>query len=161
MRQFLCCLFLIVLGTSSLSLAQSECPEGFRYAGTLSDSGSSQAPLDKRVRMKLPRNASLDLSYQQTEVRATNGRSGMNSQMRPQDIPKGILIIPSGKSDNIYEQGWAVSDPKLDALEQDGSGKVTRYGFGIKLSCRVGSTGANPHFGECDVDVAVCYKPMK
>jgi hypothetical protein len=85
----------------------------------------------------------------------------VSSTLRAQDIPKGVLIITYGKSDEIYEQGWAVSDPELRAIEQDKNGKVTRYEFGMKLFCKVGPSGASPHFGECSVNAEVCYKPAK
>ena len=156
-----CCLLSIVLVTSSFGIAQSECPEGFRFAGNLSGSGSASSAFDQIVRTRFPRGATLDTSYQQTEVQATKGGSGVNSRLRPQDIPKGIFISPSGKSDDVYHQRWAVSDPKLEALERDGNGKTTRYGFGMRLFCKVGESGANPHFGACQVDVEVCYKPVK
>jgi hypothetical protein len=150
MRRHVGSLFSILLVASSLALAQSKCPEGFRYVGTLSGNGSTSTPFDERVRIGLPPGARLDTSYQQTEVRASNSRSGIDSKLRPQDIPAGILIIPSGKSDDIYQQGWAVSDPKLES-----------NGFGMRLSCKVGHGGANPYYGECVVDVEVCYRPLK
>jgi len=151
-------LFLVV---STASLAQSNCPEAFRYAGTLSGTGSSASELDRRATLNLPPNATLDESYQQKKVRVTNGKGGARSSLRAQDVPKGILIIPYGTSDEIYEQGWAVSDPELKVIQRDASGKVTRYEFGMKLFCHVGSTGANPHFGDCSVRVEVCYKPLR
>ena len=111
--------------------------------------------------VKLPENATLDESFQQKNVRATNGKSGARSNMTAQDIPKGLLIITSGKEDDIYEPGWAVSNPELKAIEHDESGKVARYEFGMELFCKVGSSGANPHFAECSVNAEVCYKPRK
>jgi len=146
---------------SPLTVAQSNCPEGFRYAGSLSGSGSSMTPFDQRVRLRLPENATLDTSFQQKKVRATNGSSGVSSTLRAHDLPKGILIITHGKSDRIYEQGWAVSDPELKVLEQDSNGKVTHYEFGMHLFCKVGEQGANPQFGECSVTVEVCYKQVR
>jgi hypothetical protein len=85
----------------------------------------------------------------------------MDSKLRPQEIPPGILIIPSGKSDDTYQQGWAVSDPKLEGFERDANGNTTRYMFGMRLSCKVGHSGSNPYYGDCEVNVAVCYKPLK
>ena len=79
---------------SSLSSAQNSCPEGFRYAGTLS--GTSTETFDKTVFLKLPEYATLDESFQQTAVRATNGKKNAKSNLRPQDIPKGIHITPYG-----------------------------------------------------------------
>jgi hypothetical protein len=100
----------------------------------------------------------LDESYQQTKVRATNGKNGVHSSMRPQDVPKGLLLIPYGKNDPMFEPGWAVSDPELKALSRDASGKVTRYQFGMKLFCSVRAP-ANQRAAECSVAVEVCYKP--
>jgi hypothetical protein len=144
----------------SVCRAQSECPEGFKYAGLLSGSGSYGAPFDQNAFIYLPRGAKLDTSYQQTELRATNGRSGVSSKLRAQKIPKGIYVHPYGKSDDTYEQGWAVSDPDLQEVK-NASGNVVRYKFGMHLYCKVGTTGANPQFGECAVEAEVCYKPSK
>jgi hypothetical protein len=80
--------------------------------------------------VKLPENATPDQSFQQKNVRATNGKSGARSNMRAQDIPKGILIIPSGESDPVYEPGWAVSDPELKAIERDGA--ATSRGISLR-----------------------------
>jgi hypothetical protein len=153
-------LLFVVLVFSSWGIAQDNCPEGFRLAGTLSGTGSSWQSLDERQTVKFRQNVTLDESFQQTNVRATNGKNGAQSAMRPQDIPKGVLIIPHGKSDDIYRQGWAVSDPELKGIERGANGEITQYEFGMKLFCKVGSTGANPHFGDCSVDVDVCYKPQ-
>jgi hypothetical protein len=150
----------VFLFSSTVSFAQSNCPEGFRDAGTLSGTGSHTTDLDERVTLMLPENARLDESYQQQNVRATNGKRGVRSSLRAQDVPKGILIIPHGKSDELYNQGWAVSNPELKVLQKDESSKVTRYEFGMKLSCHVAG-GPNPIIGDCSVDVEVCYKPLK
>lgn len=146
---------------SPWAAGQHNCPEGFRYVGTLSGTGSESNPFDKRVAVKFPGNATLDDSFQQKNVRATNGKSGARSNMRPQDIPKGVLVITSGKEDKVYEPGWAVSDPELKGIEQDNTGKVTRYEFGMKLFCTVASHGANPYFAECSVNAEICYKPSR
>ena len=154
----------VVLVLSSFSpwcLGQHNCPEGFRYVGTLSGTGSESNPFDRRMTVKLPENAAPDQSFQQRNVRSTNGKSGARSAMRPEDVPRGILVITSGKEDKVYEPGWAVSDPELKGIERDNSGKVTHYEFGMKLFCRVGSSGANPHFAECSVNAEVCYKPSR
>ena len=109
----------------------------------------------------LPENATLDESYQQQNVRATNGKRGAHSSLRAEDVPKGLLIIPHGESDPFFDQGWAVSDPELKAVQKDEKGKVTRYEFGMKLFCHVRDTaGAESEYGECSVDVDVCYKPL-
>jgi hypothetical protein len=151
---------LVMLCFSSLAFAQNNCPQGFAFAGTLSGSGAASDPFNKRVTLALRQDAAIDESFQQQKVRATNGKSGAKSNMQAQDVPKGILIIPYGESDQVYGQGWAVSEPGLKAIARDGNGKVTRYEFGMKLYCNVGATGANPQFGECTVNVDVCYKPL-
>ena len=108
----------------------------------------------------MPKLATFDTAYQQTDITATNGRAGLSSKLRPQDVPKGMLINPYGKSDTVYQQGWAVSDPQLQDIK-DASGKVVRQKFGMRLACTVGHTGANPNFGDCSVGVDVCYKPSE
>ena len=148
-----------VLFSAYHAYSQNNCPEGFVSAGTLSGSGASSAPFDKKVTLKLPEDATLDESFQQKRVRATNGKNGAKSSMGPQDIPKGILIQPYGTSDVVYQQGWAVSEPELKAIDKDDNGNVTRYQFGMRLFCSVSNSGANPQFGECSVGVDVCYKP--
>jgi hypothetical protein len=147
--------FLIVtlLLMSSLSSAQNSCPEGFRYAGTLS--GSDTETFDKTVFLTLPEYATLDESYQQTEVRATNPKRKAKSNLRPQDIPKGIHIDPFGSND--LEKIWAVSEPQL--TKTDNNGASTRYAFGMHLFCSAQSTPYGQTGGACDVGVQVCYKP--
>jgi hypothetical protein len=154
-------LALLFCSLSPWAAGQRNCPEGFRYVGTLSGTGSESNPFNKRVTLRFPENATLDESFQQKNIRATNGKNGARSDMRPQDIPKGVLVITYGKEDKIYEPGWAVSDPELKPIEQNESAKVIRYQFGMKLFCSVGSAGANPHFAECSVNAEVCYKPLR
>jgi len=151
----------VVILVSSWAAAQHNCPEGFRYVGSLSGTGSESNPFNERVTVKLPENATIDGSFQQKNIRATNGKSGARSNLRPQDIPKGVLVITSGKENKIYEPGWAVSDPELRGIERDNTGRITRYEFGMKLFCTVGSHGANPYFAECSVNAEVCYKPLR
>jgi hypothetical protein len=139
----------------SLSSAQDRCPEGFRYAGALS--GSSTETFDKTVFLKLPEGATLDASYQQTQVRATNGKGKVKSSLRPQDIPKGIHIDPSGSSD--LEKVWAVSEPQLRELKGNNDATSTRYAFGMHLFCSVQGSAFSQTEGACDVGVEVCYKP--
>jgi hypothetical protein len=154
-------LALLFFLASTVGRAQNNCPEGFRYAGTLSGNGSSVERFDSRQALTLPPNARFDESYQQQKVHATNGKNGVHSSMRPQDVPKGFYLVPYGESSStIYEQGWAVSDPVLRALSRDASGKVTRYGFGMKLLCSARTAGAERAV-ECSVGVVVCYKPLR
>ena len=144
----------------SLSGAQSRCPYGTEYAGTLSGEGTDTEKFDRRVGLKLPENVPLDESYQQTKLAAaTNRRGKESSNLRPQDVPKGIFISPSGSRDNLVR--WAVSEPKLVALERDENGTVTQYGFGMHLSCSIEGSDFDRQVGGCSVDVVVCFKPKK
>jgi hypothetical protein len=118
--------FLIVL-MSSLSFAQNSCPEGLYYAGTLS--GTDAEEFDKTVFIKLPEAATLDESYQQTEVRASSGKQKTKSNLRPQDIPKGIHITPYGS--DTPEKTWIVSEPRLREIKD---GVSSRYAFGCTFS---------------------------
>lgn len=152
---------LVLLLFSPWATAQYNCPQGFRYAGTLSGTGSVSTPFDKRMAVRFPENTSLDASFQQKKVHATNGKSGASSSLRPEDIPKGVLIITYGKEDKITDAGWAVSAPELKGIARDDTGRITRYEFGMKLFCTVHSGGTNPMVGECSVNVEVCYKPSR
>ena len=138
---------------SSLSSAQATCPEGFRYAGTLS--GTSTETFDKTAFLKLPEDATLDESYQQTAVQATNGKKNAKSNLRPQDIPKGFYITPYGAND--LEKIWAVSEPQL--IKPGSNGASTRYACGMHLVCSVQGSTFSQTEGSCDVGVDVCYKP--
>ena len=112
---------------------------------------------DKKVVLKLPQRATLDDSYQQTKVRSTNAKGKTN--LRPEDIPKSILIIPYGSREN--DKTWAVSEPQLTKIkEEDVDGTYfTRYQFGMHLSCSVHGSPYSQQTGDCDVAVEVCYKP--
>ena len=138
---------------SSLSSAQDRCPEGFHYVGALS--GTDTEKFDETVFLKLPEGATLDESYQQTQVRATNGKGKAKSNLRPQDIPKGIHIIPYGSSN--LRKVWAVSEPQL--IKPDSNGTSTRYAFGMHLFCSVQGSAFSQNEGSCEVGVDVCYKP--
>lgn len=138
---------------SSLSSAQNSCPEGFRYAGTLS--GSDAEEFNKTVSLKLPEYATLDDSYQQTEVRASNVKRKAQSKPRPLDIPKGIHIDPYGSSD--LDKVWAVSEPQL--IQPDNNGSSARYVFGMHLFCAAHGSPYSQTEGSCEVGVQVCYKP--
>ena len=138
---------------SSLSSAQDSCPEGLRYAGTLS--GSDSETFDKTVALQLPEHATLDESYQQTEIRATNSTRKAESKLRPQDIPKGIYITPYGSRES--EKVWVVSEPRL--VKPDNNGASGRYAFGMHLFCAVHGSSFSQTEGPCEVSVQVCYKP--
>lgn len=150
---FLAVSFLLM---SPICRAQNSCPEEFRYAGTLSGTGSRSAPFSETVVLKLPENATLDESYQQTKVRATDGSGKAQSNLRPQDVPKGIRITPSGSSD--LGKVWAVSEPQLKVIKED-NGTSARYAFGMHLFCSVPDSHFGQTRGGCDVAVRVCYKP--
>ena len=152
-RQCLVCFILLLL--PSLGLAQKVhegCPVELTYVGTIKGTGSFVELLDKRLEIKLPQNATLDTSYQQTKVVAAGGK-GARSKLRPEDIPTGIHIVPYGQDDE--GKAWDVSDPKLKtASETEGK---TRYVFGIHVHCTVEEYARQ--FGGCAVNVDVCYKP--
>jgi hypothetical protein len=143
---------------SSLALAQNNCPQGFRFVGTLSGTGSVVSEFNERREINLPENATIDTTYQQANVRSHGGSVKPKSELRAKDIPKGILIIPYGSTD--LEKGWSVSAPELVAIKAPGSPSVTGYKFGMKLYCTVGST-INQNVGGCNVGVDVCYLPKK
>ena len=155
MKKHVCFLIVTLLVMSSLSNAQDRCPEGFRYAGALS--GTSAETFDKTVFLKLPEGATLDESYQQANIRATGGKGKAKSNLRPQDIPKGIHLIPYGSSD--LEKVWAVSEPQLRKIKDDNNATSTRYAFGMHLFCSVQGSPYTQTEGACDVGVQVCYKP--
>ena len=139
---------------SSLSRAQDRCPDEFRYAGTLSGIGSQSEKFDKTVVLRLPEGAKLDESYQQTSVRSTNEKRKAQSNLRPQDIPKGIHITPRGSGE--LDKVWVVSEPKLIETK---AGASPRYAFGMHLFCSVPDSSFSQVGGGCDVAVEVCYKP--
>jgi hypothetical protein len=143
----------ILFFISSVSVAQNPCPEGFRYVGTLEGSAAYMVPFSKRVELSLPENATLDVSYQQAKVRAEDGQINEHSNLRPQDIPAGIHIIPYGRAS---DGGWAVSQPELRVVERQANGRITRYAFGMQLYCIPGHL---PTHAPCEVNVSVCYKP--
>jgi hypothetical protein len=147
-------LIFVFLTMSVLSNAQSNCPQGFAYVGTLSGTGSATQEFNKKVVLKLPESATFDESFQQIKVKATSAKG--KSNLRPQDIPKGILIIPHGSNDR--EKVWSVSKPKLAEINEDGTSS-TRHEFGMHLFCRVESSPYSQQTGGCDVQVEVCYKP--
>jgi hypothetical protein len=145
----------ILLFVSNVSIAQNSCPDGFRYAGTLEGSSAYMVPFSKRVEITLPENATPDISYQQTKVRAEDGNIKEHSNLRPQDIPPGIHIVPYGRAGDA---GWAVSHPELRVVERLANGRIARYAFSMQLYCMPSDL---PTHAGCDVDVAVCYKPSR
>ena len=116
---------------SSLSSAQDNCPEEFRYAGTLSGTSSSRYSLIKRLFLN-------SLRMQRSMTPISKPKSGRRTKTQspieylPQDIPKGIHITPYGSSD--LDKVWAVSEPKLMEIKA-GNGTSTRYAFGMRLFC--------------------------
>jgi hypothetical protein len=144
---------LLILGlifTSPSILAQNSCPAGFNYVGNLSLTGSYGAAEEKKE-IELPAGATIDTSYQQTSIRARGGNRKAQSNLRAEDIPRGIHISPSGTTS--LDKGWAVSKPELKQVE-------SRQRFGMKLYCTTGG-GGYENMGGCEVEVEVCYKPKK
>jgi hypothetical protein len=117
------------------------------------------APIDDpgfwnpKGRAPLCLNAAADESFQQSAVRATNTKGKAN--LRPQDIPKGILIIPYGSTDS--DKVWSVSDPTIKKENNETSS--SRYIFGMHLFCMVKVHTFSQNTGGCEVSVEVCYKP--
>jgi hypothetical protein len=147
-------LAVVVFCTSSLALSQTNCPQGFQLAGTLSGTGSYVGEFNERRQINLPENATIDTTFQQANVRSHGGSVKPKSELHVKDIPKGILIIPHGSTDR--EKGWSVSAPELVAIKAPGSQSITGYKFGMKLYCTVG-TGTSQNVGDCSVAVDVCY----
>ena len=148
---------LVTLGLLSMAaplLAQHNCPEKLRFVGTLTGTGSYGIAFDERREINLPPDATIDTSFQQSNVRARAGNSRAQSTMRAKDIPKGIMIIPGGST--VYDNGWAVIAPELEPV-----GNTARYRFGMKLYCISSTSPSNMHSGGCNVNVDVCYKPKK
>ena len=143
----------VLLSMCVLSSGQSNCPQGFVYVGTLSGTGSATSELNQRLSLKLPQSATLDESFHQAQVRATNTKGKTN--LRPEDIPRGILIIPHGPSEN--DKPWAVSEPQLTKITDELG--TSRYQFGMHLFCGVHASSFGQQEGDCTVDVEVCYKP--
>ena len=157
MRTLVSLAIVMVLIAPMLSLAQGahdRCPADLTYVGTLKGTESFVELLDKTFEIELPENATLDTPYQQTKLVADGGK-GARSKLRPQDVPKGIHIVPYGQGEN--GKAWVVSDPRLKTVpEADGK---TRYVFGMHLHCTVDEFARQ--FGGCAVNVDVCYKPPK
>ena len=109
---------------------------------------------DERRELIFPSFATINMSFQQTKVRARADNSQAQSQLQAKRYSEGIYIITSGST--IHENGWAVSAPELKAV-----GEHARYRFGMKLYCISSSAAPNMHAGGCDVNVDVCYKPKK
>ena len=122
----------LMLGTLSaasvLSAQQHNCPAGFDFAGIIKGAGSYGVDFNERREIDLPPYATIDTSYQQTNVRVHAGNSKAKSDMRAKDVPKGLYLIPFGST--LYDNGWAVSAPELKQL-----GTPARYRFGMKLYC--------------------------
>jgi hypothetical protein len=144
---------LLILGllfSSPSILAQHSCPAGFDYVGTLSLTGSYGSAEEKKE-IEFPEGATIDTSYQQTSIRARGGNQKAQSNLRAEDIPKGIHISAAGAIS--LGKGWAVSKPELRQVQ-------SRQIFGMKLYCTTGG-GAYDNMGGCEVAVEVCYKPKK
>ena len=111
---------------------------------------------NQKKAIRLPENATLDDSFQQTKVRGASAKG--KTDLRPQDIPKGIVIIPHGTNDR--DTTWSVSEPRLTTIKADETGTAaTRYEFGMRLFCHVRGSTFNQQGGDCYVAVEVCYKP--
>jgi hypothetical protein len=144
---------LLILGllfSAPSILAQHSCPEGSRYVGTLSLTGS-YGEAEEKKEIEFPLGATIDTSYQQTSIRPRGGNPKAQSNLRAEDIPRGIQITPSGTTS--LGKGWAVSKPELRQVK-------SRQIFAMKLYCTTGG-GTSDNMGGCEVQVEVCYKPKK
>ena len=148
----------VVFFTPGVVLAQHSCPQGFQHAGTLSGTGSFSGDFNERRAINLTENATIDTTYQQTNIRSHGGNPKAHSDLTAKEIPKGIHIITYGSTD--LNNGWSVSAPKLVAVNVTGSESVTRYRFGMNLYCTIGRADSQ-NVGGCDVHVDVCYLPKK
>ena len=144
--------------TSSLALAQHNCPQGFQHVGTLSGTGSISTDFNERRAINFPENATIDTTYQQTNIRSHGGNPKAHSDLTAKEIPKGIHIITYGST--YLNNGWSVSAPKLVTIQVTGSESATRYRFGMNLYCTVGRVNTQ-NVGGCNVEVDVCYLPKK
>jgi len=148
-----------MLATESALMAQHNCPEGFRYVGKMSGTGSYGIPFNERRELILPDGAAPDTSFQQKQVNARAGNEMAHSNLLAKDIPKGILIITWGAT--TYDQGWAVSGPELKTVGPSQYSQNPRYAFGMQLYCTTSKQSSYMHYGGCDVNVEVCYKLKK
>ena len=108
--------------------------------------------LDERREIDLPEDATIDTSFQQSNVRVRAGNGRAQSNLQAKNIPKGIYIIPFGSA--LYDTGWAVSAPELKTV-----GEPAQYRFGMKLYCTSSSSPEYTDYGGCEANVYVCYKP--
>ena len=157
MRKLLILTFLGLSAFVSAGVAQNRCPAGFRFAGRLHGEGSFGSNFNQRAEVTFAPSPRIDKTYQQDSVHAENGQSDAHTNLRPENIPHGIRIVPFGSDD--HEKGWAVLEPELKGVEFDDEDRVTRYAFGMHLYCTTGSGEADRFVGGCDVNVDVCYKP--
>jgi hypothetical protein len=79
------------------------------------------------------------------------------SQCPVRAVHCGVGNVRIALTSSEADKGWAVSDPELKAVERSTDGRITRYRFGMRLYCSVGS-GLQQSYG-CAVNVQVCYKP--
>jgi hypothetical protein len=98
MRQRIASLFCFALIAVSVSLAQTNCPEGLKYAGLLSGSGSYGAPFDQKVFISLPRGAKPDTTYQQKSTCTPRTAVPASLLIYGRRIsPKASMFIPTGR----------------------------------------------------------------
>ena len=140
-------------------LAQHNCPTGFDFGGTLKGSGAFEDAFDARREIKLPSYATIDTSYQQSKVRSHAGNDRAKSDLQAKNIPKGILTSSLFSAINSHET-MAAGRWHLSSNTESGE-PALRYLFGMKLYCISSSSPGYMHYGGCDVNVYVCYKPKK
>lgn len=148
------CLVVTLLGLCLLlpTMGRAQCPGGFQSAGALyAATGPPNNDVKIYKSLLLPAGIHLDKSYQQPSVKGNGGTA--RTDLTADQIPKGILIIPSGNEGNGSR--WAVRHPTLEAAGYDDNDTVTQWKFTIYMYADggsfVGAAGSN-------VNVQVCYK---
>jgi hypothetical protein len=137
-------LALLFLLASAVSPAQNNCPEGFRYLGTLSGYGTSVERFDARRSLLYLRILRSTTHINRKRCAPPTGRTVFIRACVHKMCQRAFISFPYGEnSSSVHGQGWAVSAPQLRALHRHARGKVTRYEFGMKLLCDARTTGAN------------------
>jgi hypothetical protein len=142
------------------TVARSQCPAGFEFAGRLYAStgpgGSGNHEFKGYRDVSLPAGTKLDKSYHQATVNGAGG--GASTALQASQIPAAIHIVPGGSEGG--PKRWAVSDPKLEAVAYDDSDRVTQWKFSMYMYADAGSgTLDGVSSGGADVHVDVCFKP--
>lgn len=138
----------LLLAASFVNVVVGQCPVKFVDAGEISvfaPEGNYQERTATKE-LTLPKGIRLDTSYLQKTIRAASDGAGSN--LRAEQIPPGIHLIPSG----VGSGKWAIENPKLEAIVNP-----AQLRFSIELWVNRG-LNAEPNSG---VRVRVCVKPQR